>query len=211
MKDMSREKPSAIILAGGKGRRLGRDKTTLLLKGETILGWLVSLISRLDFLETFVVYGEKIKSSGLPVLEVGDLLPGTGSLGGIYTGLSYSSSDLNFVIACDMPFPSLPLIRHLLERSASSRYDCVIPRNGNYLEPLFAVYRKTCIPVIRDQIQQGHLRIAEILPSLNPLLLPEIDLDRFDPRRLSFFNINTADDLIRAETLLGEFEENVDR
>ena len=196
------EKPGAVILAGGIGRRLGRDKTTLQIQGKSILSLITSQLARLDFNETLLVYGNESKSSGLPVQEVYDLIPNCGSLGGIYTGLSYSTSQLCFLMACDMPFPNLALIRHLLYLAESEQHDCVIPRDHGLLEPLFAVYRKTCLPAIKSQIDQGNLKIAGILPSLKTRIVSESELDQFDPQRLSFFNINVPTDIKQVEILL---------
>lgn len=206
-----REQIGAVILAGGKGRRLGRDKTAILLNGESIISRLISFLNRLRFQEIVVVYGTDVKPSEQPAREVKDLLPGRGSLGGIYTGLTNSSGEFTFVMACDMPFPSSPLILYLLDRAVSGEYDCVIPSPSGRLEPLFAVYRKTCIPVIREQINNGDLKISGILPSLHTLVITDTDLDRFDPEHLSFFNINTPDDLIQAQTIADKFRLSVDR
>ena len=155
----------AIILAGGKGQRLGKDKSRIKIYNETILARIASLLGELQFKETIIVYGAERKVSGLPVKEVTDLIPEHGSLGGIYTGLTYSSAEINFVMACDMPFPQLPLVSHLIHLAESGSDDCIIPEQQGHLEPLFAVYRKTCLPAIKINIEQGQLKIARILSS----------------------------------------------
>lgn len=192
---------SAIILAGGKGTRLKRDKTTLIINGKPILNLIVSKLSRLEFEEIILIYGTEPRLFTLPVRKVSDLVPGSGVLGGIYTGLTISRTDLNFFIACDMPFPQVKLIKHLLELAGSGNYDGVVPSDRGYQEPLFAVYRQTCLPVIQNQLEQKNFRIAHIFPRLKIRTVSETELDQLDPRRLSFFNINTPADLQAAEEL----------
>lgn len=195
---------SAIILAGGKGTRLKRDKTTLVINGKPILNLIISRLNRLNFHEIILAFGTDPKMFPLPVRPVGDLIPGSGVLGGILTGLTFSGTDLNFCIACDMPFPQVNLIKYLLQLAGSRDYDCVVPVDRGYREPLFAVYRKTCIPVIRRQLEQGDLHIAPIFTRLKTREVSETESDRFDPRHLSFLNINTPDDLRKAEELSRE-------
>ena len=197
---------SAIILAGGKGTRLKRDKTTLILHGKPILNLIIARLNRLNFREIILVYGTDPKLFPLPVRKVGDLIPGSGVLGGILTGLTCSGTDLNFFIACDMPFPQVNLMKYILQLAESPDYDCVVPVNRGYREPLFAVYRKTCLPVIKEQLERKNLRIAPIFSRLQTREVSETELDRFDPRRLSFFNINTPDDLPKAEEIFRSTE-----
>ena len=192
---------SAIILAGGKGTRLKRDKTTLIINGKLILNLIVSQLNRMDFQEIILVSGTDSQLSPLPVRPVGDLIPGSGVLGGILTGLTISGTDLNFFIACDMPFPQVNLIKYLLQLAGSQDYDCVVPVDRGYREPLFAVYRKTCLPVIKEQLERKNLRIAPIFSQLRSREISPAEIDQFDPRRLSFFNINTPDDLRAAEEI----------
>lgn len=199
MEAQSQNPASAIILAGGKGTRLKRDKTTLIINGQPILDLIISQLSRLNFREIILVFGTDHKRFPLPVRQVGDLLPDSGVLGGIFTGLSCSGTDLNFFIACDMPFPQVNLIRHLLQLAGSQDYDCVVPAELGRREPLFAVYRKTCLPVIKEQLERKNLRIAPIFSRLKTGEVSGAELDQFDPRRLSFLNINTPDDLRAAE------------
>lgn len=192
---------SAIILAGGKGTRLERDKATLVINGKPILNLIISQLNRLNFHEIILAYGTDPKMFPPPVRKVGDLIPGSGVLGGIYSGLTCSGTDLNFFIACDMPFPQANLIKYLLQLAGSQDYDCVVPVDRGYREPLFAVYRKTCLPVIKEQLERKNLRIAPIFSQLRSREVSTAEIDQFDPRRLSFFNINTPDDLRAAEEI----------
>jgi molybdopterin-guanine dinucleotide biosynthesis protein A len=130
---------------------------------------------------------------------VEDLIKEAGPLGGIFTGLCYSTSKFNFVVACDMPFIQPALIRLLLDESGLP--DVVIPEVDGEVEPLFAVYSKNCIPLIFEHLRKQNLKIRQVLGKLQVKRIGVEDIDQLDPEHLSFFNINTEEDLRRAESL----------
>jgi len=130
---------------------------------------------------------------------VEDLIKECGPLGGIFTGLCYSVSKHNFVVACDMPFIQLALISLLLGESGTP--DVVIPEVDGEVEPLFAVYSKNCIPVMLEHLQKQNLKMHEVLSELQVKKIGAKEINRLDPEHLSFFNINTVEDLRKAESL----------
>ena len=175
--------------------RLGHDKVF-----ETVgnTGLLQQVISRISPVcrNIIVVAGERSFSqlSGSSNYRiVTDIFPGKGSLGGIYTGLTASDSAVNLVVACDMPFLNQDLLRYLIKLSA--KYDLVVPRINGYLEPLHAVYKKSCIASIEKLIQQNKLRIYDFYNSVKIRYVSDREIDKFDPGHQSFFNINTTADL----------------
>ena len=131
-----------------------------------------------------------------------DLYPGKGSLIGIFTGLVHSANFLNLVVACDMPFLNLDLLRYMVDISPG--FDVVIPRIGDQMEPLHAVYSRNCLGPMEKQIKQGNLKITGFFDSLKVKYVGKEELDRFDPERLSFFNINTEADLKKARVLAAQ-------
>lgn len=128
-----------------------------------------------------------------------DLYPGKGSLGGIYTGLTYSNSFYNLVVACDMPFLNTALLRHMI--SLSTGFDVVIPRLDDNIEPLHAVYSRNCASFIEEQLKRDDLRIRGFFDSVKVRYIEKEELERFDPEHLSFFNVNTEADLVKARTM----------
>jgi molybdopterin-guanine dinucleotide biosynthesis protein A len=206
------KKASAIILAGGKNTRIARNKAFIQLlisrhrirAGETILQNTLNVLQKI-FPEIIIVTNQKeaYLSGGscgkFEVQVVQDLIKGRGPLGGIFTGLCYSASKYNFVLACDMPFIKPTLIRLLLQKSGT--YDVVIPEIGGEVEPLFALYSKNCIPVMFEHLQKKILKMREVLGKLQVRKIGAKEIDRLDPQHLSFFNINTEEDLRRAESL----------
>jgi molybdopterin-guanine dinucleotide biosynthesis protein A len=187
---------SCIILAGGKSSRLGYDKIVEKV-GKTSL--LEKVISRIESLgkDIIIVTAEERTFSQLgnrPNLKiVPDILPGHGSLGGIYTGLVTSNSFYNLVIAADMPFLNQPLLRYMIE--VSDGYDFVLPRFNNFFEPLHAIYSKNCVSPMESMLKQGRKVIIELFDFVKVRYIETEEINQFDPQHLSFFNINTKEDL----------------
>jgi molybdopterin-guanine dinucleotide biosynthesis protein A len=193
---------SCIILAGGKSLRLGHDKV-LERVGKTSL--LERVISRLEPLsqEIIIVTAEKRNFASLAkypkVKTARDILPGRGSLGGIYTGLMKSNTHYNLVVAADMPFLNGALLRYMIK--VSDGFDFVLPRVNNLYEPLHAIYSKNCIIAIESIFKQGKRVIIELFNYVKVRYIETGEVDRFDPQRLSFFNINTKEDLETARKM----------
>jgi len=186
----------AAVLAGGKGKRLGIDKTLLELDGCSVLDRILSSLRDIFPLILLVVHGgdSPLAAAENPrVKVVTDFIPGKGPLVGIYTALQHSPAPYVFVMACDMPYPAPELIRCMLSEAPGR--DAVVPRHGEYIEPLFAVYRRDIRDRIRTQLEEGRLKIHELIKELDVRYLDEDEVAACDPGSRSFFNINTPEDL----------------
>jgi molybdopterin-guanine dinucleotide biosynthesis protein A len=195
---------SGIILAGGKSLRLGHDKV-LEKVGNTSL--LEQVISRIDPLckDIIIVTAKERNFAQLAnhpkAHVVPDILPNQGSLGGIYTGLVKSNSFYNLVVAADMPFLNVPLLRYMIE--VCDGFDFVLPHINKWFEPLHAVYSGNCTAAIEDMLKRGRKVIIELFDYVKVRFIEAEEVDRFDPKHLSFFNINTTDDLELARKING--------
>ena len=193
---------NCIVLVGGKSLRLGRNKVAVTVGNRSLLQW---VISRLAFFNSDIIMVTAKEQSiprfiDYPKLKVvSDIYPGKGSLGGIYTGLVASDSFYNLVVACDMPFLNQALLRYMIE--IADNFDLVIPRLGNTIEPLHAVYSKSCLAPIEYLLKQDDLQILKFFHSVKVRYVEADEIDRFDPEHLSFFNINTEADLKTAMEL----------
>lgn len=184
---------SAAILAGGQNLRMGKNKALLEIGGTTILERIIARLRPL--FEEILVIGfdrEAYSPFGFPVWP--DIRPGNGSMGGIHTALSRSSCTRTFCIACDMPFVHPEVVSYLVNLSGEG-FDAVIPRWTAGLEPLCAVYSKNLLATIERLLDTGELKIASLLASANTRFVEAEELRQFDPRLLTFFNINTSRDL----------------
>ncbi|MDD5704250.1 MAG: molybdenum cofactor guanylyltransferase [Dehalococcoidales bacterium] len=194
-----------IILAGGKGLRLGCDKVLETAGNKTLLEQVISIISLLcNKIVIVTAQGREIpKSISRSKLEVvTDIFPDRGPLGGIYTGLTRSECFYNITVACDMPFLNQALLRYMMQLSTS--YDVVVPRINNMVEPLHSVYSKSCLGPIEDMLKQDKLNVNKLLSLVRARYVEAEEIDRFDPEHLSFFNINTKADLEIAREMISK-------
>ena len=196
---------SAIVLAGGMSRRLGRDKAIEPLDGRPLITRVIGRLAHLTQ-ETVVVVNDDERASVLPLPDSAkvavDAYPDKGSLGGIFTGLSAAEAGWGIVVACDMPFLNTDLLRHML--SLRDGTDAVVPIVENRPEPTHAVYSKACLPHIERRLKADDLKIARFFDEVRVRFVPEEEVDKLDPDHLSFFNINTQQDLDRALALVAQ-------
>lgn len=178
----------------------GLEKAALEIRGRSLLE------IRLDALkevcgEIILVVNQNFPSRGIPgVRVVQDVRPGCGPLMGLYSGLLASRSQLNFVTAVDMPFFKADLFRRLLELAREGRpvWDVTIPYIRRQYEPLFALYARTCLPVIEELLadpQPGGRRIVDFFPGVRIRRVEAEEIIPYDAGMSSFFNINTLKDL----------------
>ena len=195
---------AGVILAGGLGTRMGHVKKAFLaVNGRTILDRLISVYRPL-FPEILIAarHRNDYQEYDYPVAE--DRYPARSSLTGIHAGLSAMRAPHGFMAACDGPFLQPGLVRALLER-AEPEDDVVVPvKEDGYVEPLCAVYSKRCLPHIENQLEQKNYRIIGFFDRVKVKRVPMAELAAGDPHQISFFNVNTPDDLRQAERLAAE-------
>lgn len=195
---------NCIILAGGKSVRLGRDKLVEKIGASSLLEQVVSRVQAISKKILIVTANERAftEYADQPdITVISDIIPGQGSLGGIYTGLITSDSHHNLVLAADMPFINVPLLRYMIE--VSDGFDFILPRIDSLYEPLHAIYTQDCIGPIETIFSQQKKMIVELFNYVRVRYVDREEVDRFDPDHLSFFNINTLDDLERAREIAG--------
>lgn len=192
---------TGIILAGGKSSRLGRDKAFEAIDRETLIERAVRQLSELD--ELIVVTSERIASlldaCRLRARIVKDVHTGQGPMGGLHAGLLAASSDYSLVVACDLPFLNQDLLRYMI--GLRRGYDLVVPRVSGMPEPLHAVYSKSCLPAIERRLSEGRPMVYSLLEGIRVRFVEQEEVEKFDPRHLSFFNINSTADIEKAREL----------
>jgi molybdopterin-guanine dinucleotide biosynthesis protein A len=186
---------TGMILAGGVSKRLGyRNKALLKIGDRSIIERVMDALSKVTESILLITNSpEEFRHLGLPIFE--DILPGSGSLGGIYTGLKVSKTHHNLVIACDMPFIRPHLLTFLINHRGN--YDVIIPVTPDGHHPTCAVYSKNCIEPIEKQIKTGNLKIADFFPHVR---VNKIDFGALYPCYDSnmLFNINSSEDYLKA-------------
>ena len=191
---------SGVILAGGLNTRFGgKEKAFLRVGGVAIIDRLVGVFEKL-FEDITVVTNNPQNYLYLKHMIVSDVLNLRSSLTGIHAGLFYASTPFCFICACDTPFLSTDVVRFIVAQ-ANSRIDAAIPKTSGGWEPLCALYSKRCLQAVEHQLGGGKRTINRLFPHLRKRVIAEQELRTIDPELKSFFNINTPDDLDKAEAL----------
>jgi molybdenum cofactor guanylyltransferase len=191
----------AYILAGGQARRFGgRDKSALVIGSRRILDRQIAML-RGRAARIVIVGGPADRPAPDGTTVIADRLPGTGALGGLYTALHDAMSARTLVLACDMPFVTGEFVEYL----ARTGLDCdvTLPRTGDGLHPLCAMYARDAAPVIRRSIDQGERRVREAVATLRLRVIEGRELAAFDPDGRLLHNINTQNDYDRARAVRG--------
>ncbi|HPO11992.1 MAG TPA: molybdenum cofactor guanylyltransferase [Candidatus Hydrogenedentes bacterium] len=179
------EPATVIVLAGGKSRRMGSDKSLLLFMGKPLIQHICVQVAP-HFDELLIAGGKERQLHFLNARIVPDEISGQGPLRGIASALADSHHDLNFVIACDIPWVNFTLLRNLLREANNCDWVIPITAEGHY-EPLFAVYRKSALPGMRQALEEGERRVVGALRHcrVKTVCIPSSD---------GIKNINTKDD-----------------
>jgi len=152
---------TAIILAGGKSSRMGVDKAMLLVNGQPMIE---KVAGQLDgfFSQILISANDVEKYAFLGYDVVPDKMPGQGPLMGIASALRASTNELNFVVACDIPYIDSAFVENMLIEAVKSETDIVVPiRPDRKYEPLFAVYRRSSLRAIDEVLSSGRRKISD--------------------------------------------------
>ncbi|MBZ4686509.1 MAG: molybdenum cofactor guanylyltransferase [Clostridia bacterium] len=182
---------TAVILAGGKNSRMNyRNKSFLEYEGLKFIERIIKEVS--GYREIIIVSNNPSQYDYLGVKVVKDIIPGHGPLSGIHAGLINAQYHHSLVVACDMPFVKKDLLEYLGE--IAEGYDVVVPKTGQYLQPLCAVYGKGCLPSIERFLENNTHKIIEFYPEVNVRYAEDEELTRFKGYERIFKNINTPED-----------------
>ncbi len=191
---------SAAILIGGNATRFdGRDKSALLVDGRTILSRQLTALAAVapdDEIDVMLVGGSPARDRP-GVRHVADTVPGQGPLGGVHAALAAARGDATLMLACDMPFVTAPLLRHLLSlagdvRRAGEGPDVVVPRTERGYHPLCAAYTRACLEPAARRLARGELKLAGLFDEVRVRVVTADALAAFgDPDRL-LANVNTS-------------------
>jgi molybdopterin-guanine dinucleotide biosynthesis protein A len=191
---------SGVILAGGQSKRLGgQNKAFIQIGGRRIIDRQLDVYRRL-FDQIILVTNDPVAYLDVDALIVSDHYAQRSSLNGLHAGLFAAAHDYVFCTACDTPFVNDALIACLLKQIDPKAY-IIIPSTDAGFEPMFAVYKKTCLPAMVWQLERELLKIQGLFRKLRIKTVAEAELRAIDPELLSFFNVNTPEDLVLAENL----------
>ncbi len=192
---------TGVILAGGMNTRFsGQDKAFLSVGGKRIIDHIYSVFNEL-FEDIILVTNNPLKYLWWDFNIATDIFPFRSSLTGIHTGLFYTSNPFAFFAACDTPFLKKELVKTIIDNIEPS-VDVVIPETSAGLEPLCAVYSKECLKPVEHHLTKEKFKIQHLFKKRRVKKISEEILREKDPDLLSFFNINSPEDLDKAEKIL---------
>jgi molybdopterin-guanine dinucleotide biosynthesis protein A len=178
---------------------MGGNKALLEIDGRPLIGWVLERLQSLSD-DVIVVARDTAPLEHLPVRAVSDTYPGQGPLVGLHAGLLAARHPTALAVACDMPFLDPRLLRYMVV--VGKAHDAVVPRLGGLPEPLHSVYRVApCLRAIEEALDSGSRKMTSFLGRVEVRYVEEHEIALFDPDRLSFFNVNTPEDLQRGEAL----------
>jgi molybdopterin-guanine dinucleotide biosynthesis protein A len=192
---------TGVILSGGLATRYGCKEKSLIRIGELrILDRIYDIFSEL-FEEIILVTNNPLLFLEWDLMVVTDVFSIRSSLTGIHAGLFFMTNPYAFIAACDTPFLKKELVETIVG-NIEEKVDIVMPETAAGLEPLCAVYSKRCLKLAQRHIEQKKLKIIRAFRKCRIKKIPENVLRRKDPELLSFFNINSPEDLKRAQEMM---------
>jgi molybdopterin-guanine dinucleotide biosynthesis protein A len=193
---------TGVIQAGGKSVRMGgRPKALLELGGRRIIERVLDAVAPVVD-DVLIVTNTPELYDFLRLPMIADVYPDHGSLGGIFSGLAAAAGDAAFTVACDMPFLHPEVARLVVARAGEG--DVVIPRVGEQLETMHAVYGKACLAPIEARLQAGRFKIVGFFESVRVVEIDEAEVARHRAPDVVFMNVNTPEELARARALARE-------
>lgn len=183
---------TGVLLAGGKSKRMGRDKASIELSGRPLFSLALELLRQ--HFQTVLIAGNRTDLAQDDIPAIADLYPGS-ALAGLHSGLSAAKTDWVFVMPCDMPYPDAKLLKLLFKLRTG--VDAVVPKTPTGYEPVFAFYHKRCLPVFEEALKRGRKSIFALYPELNVRFLEWQDMPSGWKKSLT--NINTPEDLHRVK------------
>ena len=185
---------TGVVLSGGKNLRMGENKAFIKIGGIPIIQRTLDLFQHL-FQEIIIVTNEQELYVEFNAKIYRDLTPNGGALAALHTGLFYSSFPYSFAVGCDMPYLKESVIDYLVQRAEG--YDVTIPRTPDGLQPLHAIYSKSCMEAIERLMKEKRAKISDFFPSVRINIVGTSEILPLDPDLESFINLNTPDELTR--------------
>ena len=188
---------TGVILAGGENKRFaGMEKAFERIGEMAVFEHILSIFREL-FNDILLITNRPEKFIGWDITMAADLLDFRSSLTGLHAGLYHAATPYAFFAACDTPFLKMEMVQAVLN-AVEPGFDIVVPQTRLGYEPLCAVYSRRCLKPVQAQLENGQLQIQRLFKSMRTRKIPESALREIDPDLVSFFNVNTPEDLEKA-------------
>ncbi|MBF0292707.1 MAG: molybdenum cofactor guanylyltransferase [Nitrospinae bacterium] len=181
------------ILAGGKSRRMGRDKAFVELDGTPMIQWVITAVKECS-VNPLIIANEPDRYGGFGLPVYPDIVPGMGPLSGLHTAFSVTGADRVMIVSCDSPLVTPDVINLILNYQFNGA-EAVIPFVDGREQGLMAVYARSGIERFADRIASASIMFDEFRLGLNRIFITEDELRKVDPFLLAFLNVNTPEDI----------------
>lgn len=192
------------IVAGGKSSRMGTDKAFVSILGKSLIEHIMERTENIGQAETILITNHLADYAHLSLRMYEDVMPNKGSLGGIYSAIHHSSHPYTLVLACDMPFINPDLLCYLAVLRNGDWHDVIVPRDEGHPQGLHAVYSKACLEPIHKQLEKNELKVIGFYDAMRVRYVDEPEYKIFDEHGLTFYNVNTPEDLKEARRIAEE-------
>jgi len=195
---------SCVVLMGGESRRMGADKAFVKLAGETLLQRVLNCVQPL--FDDVMLSGRDLRIQVSGTRFITDELPGRGPALGLCSALASSRHPYVFTTACDMPFITPALIERLL--SFRHGHDVVAPVLDGKLQPLCAVYSRTCLQALTRRVRRGERSLVAFIEGEPELRVRRLDgkaLGRMDASSHCLMDIDSPENLASAKRMLASY------
>ena len=196
---------SIAILAGGRATRFdGRDKSALVVDGNTILDRQLDELSSLS--DDIMIVGEAPEARSLAEApqarrRIADIVPGCGPLGGLHAALTAALGDAVFVVACDMPYVTAAFAEYLFSLAGDAQI--VVPRTERGYHPLCAVYAQACLGPVAARLAHKQLALRDLVNDVPVRVVTDNEIVRFGALSRLLANVNTPAEYADLEALQG--------
>jgi len=191
---------TAFVLAGGKSSRMGEDKAFLKLGGQTLLDRALELAKTVASSPLIVGSEAKFAAFGR-VVE--DVYTERGPLGGIQAALTRTCTELNLMVAVDLPFLQPSFLNYLVSRSRETKAVVTVPMVEGTLQPLCAVYRRGFADVAERSLLAGRNKINPLFAEVETAIIEPEEWKRNGFAEEMFRNLNTQQDWEEARRVAG--------
>jgi molybdopterin-guanine dinucleotide biosynthesis protein A len=191
----------AYILAGGSGSRLSPTKGFMTVGDTPIVERVCAAAEPLVSETVLVGPPEQLRPPTRWRVVSEEQAGVAGPLGGLCAALADAGTEDALVLPWDAPFITTDALRCL--RDVKGAADAAVPRRGDHVEPLFALYGPTCLGPAREALARGERRVVAFYGAVTIRWVAPEDLDRFGEWDVLFFNVNTPSDLARARQMAG--------
>ncbi len=190
---------SIAVLAGGQSKRMGQNKAWLEVGGRLVIERILATVQPLsDDIFISTNSPEQYRKFGVRVVE--DVYSNKAALGGIYSAIYAARYQHTLIVACDMPFLKIELLRYLITLAPTA--DVVAPLiEPPQPETMHAVYSKNCLSPIESRLLRNKLRIIGFFGDVSVRYVGQEEIAKFDPNLHSFINMNTPEDWERVKAM----------